>query len=271
MGARDSGWIQIYCENAQEVYESIILAVRIAEHPDIRLPVMVCQDGFITSHALETLNTFSDKKVKEFIGKYSFNYSLLDVDNPVTFGPLDLYDYYFEHKRQQVEAMDNVLTRMPDIFTEFNKTFEKEYSFIESYKLDDADIAVIALSSTAGTVKEVIDKLRENGIKAGLLKPRFVRPFPADEIRKALSGTKAVGIMDRSDTFSLQGGPLFHAVRSCLYDIDTDNRPKTLNYIFGLGGRDMSPVLIKDILQSIQEAVETNEIKNKVSYVGVRE
>ena len=209
MGARDSGWIQIYCENAQEVYESVIMAVRIAEHPKVQLPVMVCQDGFITSHAVEGLRLFEDKAVKDFIGEYKPRFSLLDVDRPKTVGPLDLQDFYFEHKRQQSEAIDNSLKVIPEVCAEFEKTFGGKHDFVERYKLDGAEVALCVLSSTAGTAKGVVDKLRSKGLKVGLLRPCFFRPFPREAIVKSLSHVKAVAVLDRSESCYGQGGPLF--------------------------------------------------------------
>jgi pyruvate ferredoxin oxidoreductase alpha subunit len=218
MGARDAGWIQIYCENAREVYENVIMVVRIAEHPDIRLPVMVCQDGFITSHTLEAVNTFDPETVGRFIGEHKPVNPLLDVDNPVTYGPLDLPDYYFEHKRQQSEAMVQALEKITDIFDAFENTFHQKYGFVEEYRLEDAQVAVVVLSSTAGTAKVAVDRLRDQGIRAGVLKPRFMRPFPTKSICRALEGIKAAGVMDRSDTFSTRGGPLYAEITSALYE-----------------------------------------------------
>ena len=269
MGARDSGWIQIYCENAQEVYESIILAMRIAEHPDILLPVMVCQDGFITSHAVEGVKLFDDKDVKEFIGEYKAHFPLLDIKKPVTYGPLDLQDYYFEHKRQQSEAIKSVKTIMPQLIEEFAKLTGKKYDFIEAYKIEDAQIAILALSSTCGTAKVVVDKLRDEGVKAGLLKIRFFRPFPAKEIVSSLSKLKAVAILDRSESFSDHGGPVFNEVRSSLYE--TETRPLITNHIYGLGGRDINTSDIESVYKELLEIVEKNKVKNLVNYLGVRE
>ena len=268
MGARDSGWLQVYCENAQEVYESIIAAVRIAEHKDIQLPIMVCQDGFITSHALEGLEIFDDKKVKAFIGEYKPRFSLLDVDNPVTVGPLDLQDYYFEHKRQQSEAMKNALTIIPEVLGEFNKEFKRDYGLLEAYRLDDAEIAVVVMSSTAGTAKVVVDDLRAKGLKAGLLRPRFFRPFPKNEIVKRLGGIKAVGVLDRSESFSTQGGPLFIDIRSALYE--SSKKPLINNHIFGLGGRDIGTEDIEGVFKDLIKAVKDNKVRKIVNYLGVR-
>ncbi len=269
MGARDSGWIQIYCENAQEVYENVIMAVRIAEHKDILLPVMVCQDGFITSHGVEGMKLFEDKLVKDFIGEYKPRYSLLDFERPLTYGPLDLQDYYFEHKRQQTEAMEKALSAMPKIFAEFNKTFGKKYDFIEEYQLDDAEVAIVVNSSTSGTAKAVVDKLRKAGKKVGLLKPRVFRPFPKQKIIDSLSRLKAVAIMDRSETFSTQGGPLFVEIKSALYE--TKRQPLINNYIFGLGGRDINMNQIEDVFEDLLEMASKNKVKKLINYLGVRE
>lgn len=269
MGARDSGWIQIYCENAQEVYENIIIAVKIAEHKDILLPVMVCQDGFITSHGVEGVTIFDDKQVKDFIGEYIPQYSLLDFENPVTYGPLDLQDYYFEHKRQQSEAMGNTLSAIPQVFEEFQRAFGKRYDFLEKYQLDDAEVAIVVNSSTAGTTKAVVDKLRKEGKNVGLLKPRIFRPFPKQQIIDSLSSLKAVAVLDRSESFSTQGGPLFVEVKSTLYESKT--QPLMNNYIFGLGGRDISIEQIESVYEDLLDIASKNKVDTIVSYLGVRE
>jgi pyruvate ferredoxin oxidoreductase alpha subunit len=269
MGCRDSGWLQIYCENAQEAYECTILAVRIAEHKKILLPVMVCQDGFITSHGVEGVELFDDKLVKGFISEYKPEHSLLDVDNPVTYGPLDLPDYYFEHKRQESEAMRGALLAIPEVLKEFEKTFGRKYDFIETYKLDDAEIAIIALSSTAGTVRFTVDQLRQKGIKAGLLKPRFFRPFPKEKILNALKNIKAVAVLDKSESFSAEGGPLYTEIKSALYD--SPIKPLISNYIYGLGGRDIFAEDISKIYGELQTAVKEGKVKTPINYTGSRE
>jgi len=269
MGARDSGWIQIYCESGQEAYENTILAVRIAEHKNILLPVMVCQDGFITSHAVEGVQLFDDKKVKEFVGEYKPAHPLLDVNHPVTYGPLDLQDYYFEHKRQQSEAMKGALKILPGLFNEFEKTFGAKYDFIDTYKLEDADIAIIALSSTAGTARVVVDALRKEGVKAGLLRPRVFRPFPREKILAALKNVKAVAVLDRAESFSAEGGPLYTEIKAALYD--SDIRPLVANYIYGLGGRDIFPDDIKKVYSDLGAALKNKRIPDPVNYLGSRE
>ncbi|MFA4991609.1 MAG: transketolase C-terminal domain-containing protein [Candidatus Omnitrophota bacterium] len=269
MGARDSGWLQIYCESAQEAYENTILAVRIAEHKDILLPVMVCQDGFITSHAVEGIQLFDDKKVKEFVGEYKPANPLLDVDHPVTYGPLDLQDYYFEHKRQQSEAMKGALSILPELFREFEKTFGSKYDFIDTYRLDDADIAIVAMSSTAGTARGVVDELRKNGVKAGLLRPRVFRPFPREKILAALKNVKAAAVLDRSESFSAEGGPLYTEIKAALYD--SAIKPLVANYIYGLGGRDVFPEDIKSVFSDLSGILKNKKVKIPVNYLGSRE
>ena len=268
MGARDSGWLQVYCENAQEVYETIISAVRIAEHPGILLPIMVCQDGFITSHAVEGLEIFDDQRVKSFIGEYSPRFSLLDTDKPVTVGPLDLQDYYFEHKRQQSEAMDKALSIIPEVLAKFNKSFDRNYGLVESYKLDDAEVAMVVMSSTAGTAKVAVDNLRAKGLKVGLLRPRFFRPFPKKAIVQALSKLKAVSVLDRSESFSTQGGPLFVEIKSALYE--SGRRPLLNNHIFGLGGRDIGIDEIEGVFKDLIKTAKNDKVERLVNYLGVR-
>ncbi|MBL7158835.1 MAG: pyruvate ferredoxin oxidoreductase [Candidatus Omnitrophica bacterium] len=269
MGARDSGWIQIYCENAQEVYENVIVAVKVAEHKKILLPVMVCQDGFITSHGVEGIEIFPDDKVKKFIGEYKLEHTLIDVDNPVTYGPLDLQDFYFEHKRQQSEAMKNAITTIPEVLAEFNRTFGKSHDLIEEYRLNDAQIGIVALSSTVGTTKTVVDELRKEGLKVGLLKPRFFRPFPKERITKALAGLKAVAVLDRSESFSNEGGPLFTEIKAALYE--SAKRPLVTNYIYGLGGRDIFPEDIKKVYKDLEDIKKNGKVGSLVNYLGVRD
>lgn len=268
MGARDSGWIQIYCENAQEAYDSAIAAVRIAEHQDVLLPVMVCQDGFITSHAMERVDIIDDKQVKKFVGEYKPSTPLLDLENPVTYGPLDLFDYYFEHKRQQSEAIGNVFEVTDKIFKELKKISGREYKRVETYKMDDAETAIVALNSTVGTAKVAIDDLRQKGKKVGLLFPRMFRPFPAKEISDILSGLDGVAVLDRSETFSGTGGPMLADIKSALYE--SDKKPPILNYIYGLGGRGIDPQQIERVFADLQKVKEGEKI-DRLNYLGVRE
>lgn len=269
MGALTTGWIQLYSESVQEAYDNMIQAVRIAEHPDVRLPVMVCQDGFITSHGIESLEVLSDEEVAQFIGEYKPVYSVLDVDNPVTVGPLVLPDYLFEMKFQQAKAMEASRRVILEVGKEYARLTGREYGLLESYKLEDAERVIVVLSSTAGTTRAVVDELRRKGEKVGLLKPRVIRPFPANELREALSHAQAVAILDRAETFSTQGGPLFCEIRAAFYDAPT--RPLMRNYIFGLGGRDVGTAQIESVFADLAADLARGSVKTPVSYLDVRE
>ncbi|MBA7561397.1 pyruvate ferredoxin oxidoreductase [Candidatus Atribacteria bacterium 1244-E10-H5-B2] len=269
MGARDSGWIQIFSENAQEAYDNTIQAIRIAEHMRVRLPVMVMQDGFITSHSIDCVEFLEDDKVTKFIGKYQPRYPLLDVDHPVTYGPLDLYDYYFEHKRQQAEAIKNAQKVVVEVDKEFKQISGRGYGLFEEYYLSDAERAIVVLSSTAGTAKQVVDELRAEGEKVGLLKLRLFRPFPYKEISQALSHLKVIAILDRSDSFGGFGGPLFTEIRSAL--LESEKIPQNVNYIYGLGGRDINQTDIVSIYADLDKIAKTGKVKERVKYFGVRE
>ncbi len=270
MGARDAGWIQLYSENAQEAYDNMLQAVRISEHPDLRLPVMVMQDGFVTSHGVERVVVYDDDKVRKFLGKLTPHYPLLDVDHPVTYGPLDFYDYYFEHKRQQVEAMRNAFGVIEEIAEAFSKEFGGSYGFLETYQMDDADAAIVVLSSTAGTARLSVDRLRAEGLKVGLVKPRVFRPFPIDHLIGALEGVSAVGVMDRAISFGglSNGGPLW--IELCAAAQQRGLNVPIANYIFGLGGRDITPREIEEIYRHVLLVAERGAVDQMVHYVGVR-
>lgn len=262
MGARDSGWIQIFGENVQEAYDNSIMAFRIAEHMDIRLPTMTCLDGFIVTHSLERFEPLPDEAVKKFVGEFKWKRSLLDVKNPTTFGPFDWTDYYFEHKYQQVDAMRHVIPVINQVQDDFAKVSGRRYNIIEPYRLDDADYAVVAMGSTAGTLKDIVDELRAEGKKVGSIKLRLFRPFPAQELAKTLEGLKGVAILDRAVSIGASG-PLFPEVRSALYE--AKDKPKLKNYIYGLGGRDIKPEELKHVYkQLIYNEGET------LNFLGVR-
>jgi pyruvate ferredoxin oxidoreductase alpha subunit len=281
LAERDSGWIQIYAENTQEVYDSVLQAFRIGEHLDVQLPVMVGLDGFTLSHTLENVLVLSDEVAKGFVRTRQFPVVLthegktvpfrLDPEMPVTMGPLALPNYYFEFKRQQEEAMKNAFKIIQMIHNEYAQLTGRSYGdgLLESYKLDDADVAVICLGSTAGTVKAVVDDLREKGVKAGLLRIRTFRPFPAEAIVKALAKVEAVAVMDKSMSFGGVGGALFHEVRHALYD--STNRPSVVDYIYGLGGRDTSPTHIRQVFEDLQKTLQTKRVEPLVRYLGLRE
>ena len=281
MAERDSGWVQLYVENSQEAYDSIIQAFRIAEHTDLMLPVMVCLDAFFLSHTLENVETLPDETVLRFVGERQIPLVMghegkrvpfkLDPENPITMGPLTLYDYYFEHKRQQEEAMKTAPKIIEAIHDEYANISGRKYGngLVDAYRLEDAEIAAVCVGSTGGTAKAVVDELRAGGVKAGLLRIRAFRPLPVEEIQTTLKHVKAVAVMDRSASFGGYGGPMYHEVRHALYDAQT--HPYVVNYIYGLGGRDMPGTIIRDIYEDLQRILETNQVKSRVQFAGVRE
>ena len=268
MGVRDAGWIMLFSENNQEAYDNMLMAHRIAEHKDVQLPVMVCQDGFITSHSIENIELENDEEVKKFVGQYKPEHYLLNDKEPIAIGPLDLQAYLFEHQAQQAEAMKNAKKVIKEVAKEFEKWTGRKYEFFEKYKLDDAEIAIVCMNSTAGTTKAVVDELREKGVKAGLLKLRMFRPFPAEEIAEALQGLKAVAILDKADSLNSAGGALFEDVTSAMY-VNKKQVPM-VNYIYGIGGRDTTTMQIESVYNDLQEIVKTGETGNPYRYLGLR-
>ncbi len=268
MGARDSGWVQIYSENNQEAYDNFIQAIRIGEHPDVMLPVMVCQDGFITSHAVENIELIEDDKVKAFVGEYTPEDYMLNAKRPISIGPYDTAAYYIEHKRLQAEAMKNAMKVAQDVADEFEKISGRKYGLFEAYRLEDAETALVLINSTAGTAKAVIDSMRAEGRKVGLLKIRMFRPFPMAQIAEALKHVKAIAVMDKCEGFSAAGGPLFAEVRSALYD--AAEKPLVVNYIYGLGGRDVRTNDIETVYSALDEIVKSGTVAETYRYLGVR-
>ena len=268
MGVRDAGWIMLFSENNQEAYDNMLMAHRIAEHKDVLLPVMICQDGFITSHSIENIQLETDEEVKKFVGQYKPEHYLLNDKEPIAIGPLDLQAYLFEHKAQQAEAMKNAKKVIKEVAEDFEKWTGRKYEFFEKYKLDDAEMAIVCMNSTAGTTKAVVDKLREQGIKAGLLKIRMFRPFPVEEITEALSHLKAVAILDKADSLNGAGGALFEDVTSAMY-VNQKSVPM-VNYVYGIGGRDTTEMQIESVYSDLTKIVETGKVENPYRYLGLR-
>ncbi len=268
MGARDSGWIQLWSENGQEAYDNTVQALTIAENMDIRLPIMVCMDGFIISHSIERVEYLDDETVKDFAGEYKPCNPLLDIKNPKSIGPLILPDAYMEYKRMQHEAMSKVKTVVLKTADKFAKISGRKYGLFETYRLDDAEIGIVILNSAAGTTKDVVDSFREKGIKAGLLKPRLFRPFPYQEVGESLKHLKAVCILDRADSFGAFG-PLYAEIASSLYTYKT--QPILINKIYGLGGRDYMHEHAEIVLKELVQIAKTGKVKTYKDYIGVRE
>ena len=268
MGVRDAGWIMLFSENNQEAYDNTLMAHRIAEHEDVRLPLMICQDGFITSHSIENIELEEDDKVKGFVGKYNPGHYLLNQKEPIAVGPLDVQTYLFEHKAQQAEAMKNAKKVILEVSKDFEKMTGRKYGLFEEYKLDDAEVAIVCMNSTAGTTKYVVDRLREKGIKAGLLKIRVYRPFPVEEVAESLSHLKAVAILDKSDSLNAAGGALFEDVTSAMY-VNQKYVP-AVNYVYGIGGRDTKADDLEKVYEDLLEIAETGKIENPFRYFGLR-
>ncbi len=269
MGARDTGWIQLYAETNQEAYDNMVMAMRIGEHKDVQLPVMTCQDGFITSHAIENIELLDDESVKNFVGTYNPEQYMLKKENPMSVGPYDTASYYMEHKKQQAEAMKASKQVILDVSKEFAGISGREYSLFEEYMMEDAEMALVIIGSSAGTAKETVRRLRKEGKKVGLIKVRVFRPFPMDEIAQALKHVKVVAVMDKAEGMAANGGPLFQEVRAACYDLQT--RPKIINYVYGLGGRDFRVENVEEVYTALEEILKTNNQGEVYRHLSVRE
>ena len=268
MSVRDSGWIQIYAENNQEAYDNMLQAMRISERADVRLPIMICQDGFITSHAVENILLEEDAAVKDFVGEYEPEHALVGRDHPLAVGPYDTCPFCMEHKVQQAEAMKNAKQAILDVAADFEQTFGRKYGFFEEYRMEDAEVALVLIGSTAGTAKACVNRLREQGVKVGLIKLRVFRPFPMEEIAAALSHVKAVAVMDKSEGNSAAGGPLFAEVRSACYELDS--RPRMIDVVYGLAGRDCAVEDVEKVYRHLLKIVETGETGPRYIHMGQR-
>ncbi len=258
MDCRDISWIQLYNENAQEVYDNTIIGTKLAER--IKLPLMNMQDGFINSHCLQNINLLKDSIVREYAGECKPVYTLLDFKKPVTMGPLQLTDYYFETKRQQAEAMKLVQREYKKLNKEYKKISGRGYDVIEEYKLKDADYVIVALNSVCGAIKDVVDEFRKKKKKVGLLKIRMFRPFPYERVMKSLKKAKSVTVMDRSESFGANP-PLYSEVLNSV----RGSKKRVNSVIYGLGGRSVEESDIHELFN--------NMIKNKkqAKYVRCRE
>lgn len=268
MGARDTGWIQIYAENNQEAYDNFIQAYPIAEDKRVHLPIMICQDGFITSHAVENIELMEDKLVKEFVGEYEPEEFLLNPGKPIAVGPYSVTNYAMEAKKNQETALENAKEVILEVAKKFKEISGREYGLFEEYKTKDADYIMLIMGSAAGTAKEAVDHLREQGKKVGVLKLRVFRPFPAEEIAEALKGCKAAAIMDRCESYNGNGGPLGSEVTAGLYRSKV--MIEAVNYIYGLAGRDFTVNEVYDIFAELEEAVENGNKVEQYQYIGLR-
>ena len=269
MGARDSGWIQLYAETNQEAYDNMVMAYRIAEHKDVMLPIMICQDGFITSHAVMNMELLDDDVVKSFVGEYEPEDYLLNPNETYAVGPYAITDYYMESRKAQAHAMENAKQVIKDIAEEFEKISGRKYGLIEEYRMEDAEYAVVIIGSAAGTTKEAIDHMRENGEKVGLIKVRSFRPFPGEEIAASLKKCKAVAIMDRSESFSTNGGPLGAETMQAMYTARCT--ALTIDIMYGIGGRDVTVDDMINVYDTLKDIAVTGETGDVYRYMGLRD
>ena len=268
MGARDSGWLQIYAETNQEAYDNFVMAYRVTEHKDVMLPMMVCQDGFITSHAVMNIDTLDTDTVRNFVGDYEPENFLLNKDMPMAVGPYANSPFYMETKKNQRNAMIQAKKVILDVCAEYEKISGRKYGLFEEYKLDDAEYAIVIIGSAAGDTKDAVDMLREKGIKAGLLKVRVFRPFPGEEMAEALKNVKAIAILDRCESFSGQGGPLGSELKAAL--LDAGNKAVTVNYFYGLAGRDYTPEDAERVYQDLMDYTANKKPVEQFKYIGLR-
>jgi pyruvate ferredoxin oxidoreductase alpha subunit len=267
---RDAGWISITGFNPQEAYDLGLCAFKIGENKNVRLPVQVNQDGFIVSHTSERVETLSDDEAYEFIGDYIAVNPMLDFNHPATYGAQTEEDWHFEHKAQQTEAlMNKTLPVIEEVFKEFKEKTGREYKFVETYNTEDAELVIAVTGSAYETTILAVDELRKAGVKAGVIGIRVFRPFPVRELEKLIPcSTKAIAIMDRSAPMGAMGA-LYSEITSVLYN--TPKNPVALNYIYGLGGRDMKIEDINVIYNELDECVKAGEVKYPLQqFIGLR-
>ena len=273
IGMKDTGWIMLFSKNNQDVYDNTIIGTMIAENSNVLLPISICQDGFITSHSIENIEILEDDEVTKLVGKYNNKVNLLDKENPVTVGPLDLPTHLFEHKRLQVEALVNAKKVFKEISEKYEKISGRKINMIDTYMVEDADTVIIAIGSTAETIEEVVDRRRKNGEKVGVIAIRMFRPFPEEEIISALRNVKNIAVMDKVMDYSLNGGPLYKEIISAIYDMKEKEKSKDINkniivsnYIYGIGGRDIGV----DDIEGIFDDILDNSNNEKIRYVGLK-
>ncbi len=265
MASRECGWIQFYVETNQEALDSVIMAYKVAENKNVLLPVMINMDGFVLTHTYEPVDIPIKEIVDEYLPKYEPVVSL-DPENPVTIGPIADPDYYMEFKYSQVKALENSKEIIEKEQEEFYRLFGRKYDLIEEYKTENADIVLVTIGSVAGTIKEVIDKLEmEKGYRVGLVRVRLYRPFPREEILRALNGADVVGVIEKNVSPGMGGGALFNDVKSALYG---KGDSKIIGFVAGLGGRDIPPWDIEKAIEICREA-KSREVE-EVHWLGLR-
>ena len=258
---RDSGVVQLFAESAQEVYDLMVMAPVVAEHPDVMVPVFICQDGFTVTHSAEVVDPLPDEVVRDFVGEYNVRFPLLDVAHPTSQGTLALPDFYYELKFQEVHAMRAALQVVPDVAARLSRLSGRAVRMIEPYALEDAERAIVVLGSTAGTIKDTVDEMRAEGEKVGLLRICSFRPFPREALRAALGGVESVVVLDRS--LSPGGTPgLYSDVGRVL----APTPASVQGCVFGLGGRELDPAGAREAFDRARTLAP-----GELTYIGLRE
>lgn len=269
MGARDTGWIMLFAETAQEAYDNTLIAVRVAENKDVMLPVLSCLDGFITTHSIDRVSILDDESVKGFVGEYDAQYALLDDANPVSHGTFaGLGGPFFEFKRAQRDAIDRSAGVIRQVADEYAQLSGRSFDFVQTDMMDDAEVAIVVIGSTSGNARHVAKQMRAEGVKAGVVKVRCFRPFPYAQLAQALSGVKALAVLDRAESFGAEGGPLFLETRSALYDLE--RRVPVVNYIYGLGGSDVKLELMRRVYTDLSDIASGASEPSRLVYLGAR-
>lgn len=266
MTVRDLGWMQFYCQNVQEVFDMLLMAFKIAEDKRVQTPAMVCLDGFFLSHSMQKLDIPTQEEVDEFIGPYIPKNMYLDTEDPMFCCDLTGPEEFTEMRYQQKVGMDNAHQVVGEVQKEFAERFGRRMFQVEPYMLEDADVAIVALGSMCGTVKYVVNKLRQEGKKVGLLKITMFRPFPAELVRQALKNVPVVGVFDRSSCLGNQHGPLWNEVAGALTRTDVDVR----HYIGGLGGRDIPVETVEKMFNELFE-IRAGSRKDNTEWIDVKE
>ncbi len=269
MASRDAAWIQLFCADAQEIYDTTIMAVRIAEHPEVQLPVMVCFDGFNVSHDMERVEMLDKEEVQQFIGEPNPKINMLDTDNPISIGALVLPPFFSEHKLSMIKALEGSLKAIEEVGQEYEKLSGRAQPILESYGMEDAEVAVVALSGIGGTAQWAAMQLREQGLKVGVVRPRVYRPFPAAQMAEALKNVKAVAVVEKASAPGASGAPIFEDLCTAMYGLD--QRPKMVNYVTGLGGRDTSSAQYTTVFKRLLGITKGEPVGQVLSYIGVRE
>lgn len=267
---RDAGWINLCAMNPQDAYDLNLLAFKIAEDMRVRIPVIVNQDGFLCSHTAQNVRPLSDEQAYSFIGEYKEKNSLFNFEHPATYGAQAEEEWHYEHKAQLHNALMRSQAVIEEAFSAFKALTNREHKIVETYDMDDAEVAIFALGTTAESARVAAKTARKNGIKAGVVSVKVFRPFPYALVGEALKHTKAVGIMDKSLPAGAMGA-LFNEVGAALYQVPDSAHPVLSNYIYGLGERDITQVDLVEIFRELDANAKAGKLTHPTQqFIGLR-